>query len=324
MTHRLMTHRLMTHPLMTHRHASDATMTPKPRFTLAVTGLDATQCRLIEIVFRHSLHNRYAYRLAVSERSADIALPARAITDAAIDARGIDAADILLAGRSEHAEADLSAWLIALRKGLPVISALDIDQTGTGRYRIDLGFLARDVVRTLNEVVDAEGLNGRRSPRACAQSILMPAQPEALTKVATRCPRVLVIDANADFRHELAGLFATMGVQVEAVSSGAQALERLVRGRVDLATIDIGLPDTDGLTLARQIRNQPQWRGLPILALTDRVSTLEVIRGAVAGCSAYLAKPLEPHALRTAVARELERTMPRASLPPQLRTIQAH
>jgi DNA-binding response OmpR family regulator len=63
---------------------------------------------------------------------------------------------------------------------------------------------------------------------------------------------------------------------------------------------------------------------LPILALTDRVSTLEVIRGAVAGCSAYLAKPLEPRALRTAVARELERTMPRASLPPQLRTIQTH
>jgi twitching motility two-component system response regulator PilG len=320
----------MTHPLTAHRHASDATMTPKPRFTLAVTGFDATQLRMIEIVFRHSLHNRYAYRLAVSERSADIALPARAITDAAIDARGIDAADILLAGRSQHADADLSAWLLALRKGLPVISALGIDQTGTGRYRIDLGFLARDLVRTLNEVVDAEGLHRHQAAGARLPSVLGAAdtgeltEPTEMIDVAKLRPRVLVIDGNANFRHELACLFATMGVQVEAVSSGAQALERLVRGRVDLATIDIGLPDTDGLTLARQIRNQPQWRGLPILALTDRVSTLEVIRGAVAGCSAYLAKPLEPRALRTAVARELERTMPRASLPPQLRTIQAH
>ncbi|MEI6547763.1 MAG: response regulator [Burkholderiales bacterium] len=315
---------------MTHRHASAATMTPKPRFTLAVTGFDATQLRMIEIVFRHSLHNRYTYRLAVPERSAEIALPAGATTSAAIDSRGIDAADILLAGRSEHADADLSAWLTALRKGLPVISALDIDQTGTGRYRIDFGFLARDLVRTLNEVVDAEGLHRHEAAGACLPSGLRAAdagevtEPTEMIDAATARPRVLVIDANANFRHELARLFATMGVQVEAVSSGAQALERLVRGRVDLATIDIGLPDTDGLALARQIRNQPQWRGLPILALTDRVSTLEVIRGAIAGCSAYLAKPLEPRALRTAVARELERTMPRASLPPQLRTIQAH
>lgn len=307
-------------------------MTPKPRFTLAVTGFDATQLRMIEIVFRHSLHNRYTYRLAVSERSADIALPARAIADPAIDSRGIDAADILLAGRSQHADADLSAWLIALRKGLPVISALDTDPSGTVRYRIDPGFLARDLVRTLNDVVDAEGLHRHQAAGTWLPSGLRAADADAgevtepieMIDVAALCPRVLVIDANADFRHEIACFFVTMGVQVEAVSSGAQALERLVRGRVDLATIDIGLPDTDGLTLTRQIRNQPQWRGLPILALTDRVSTLEVIRGAVAGCSAYLAKPLEPRALRTAVARELERTMPRASLPPQLRTIQPH
>jgi CheY-like chemotaxis protein len=299
-------------------------MTPKPRFTLAVTGFDPTRLRMIEIVFRHSLHNRYIYRLAMPERRANFAVPQLAMTDAAIDSRGIDAADILLAGRCQHAEDDLSAWLIALRKGLPVISALDADQTGTSRYRIDLGFLARDLVRTLNDVVDNEGLNARQNPRSCAPTAPVPVETKAGCEPASQCPRVLVIDPNASFRHELSGHFESMGVQVEAVSSGAQALERLVCGRVDLATIDIGLPDTDGLTLAKQIRNQPQWRGLPILALTDRVSTLEVIRGAVAGCSAYLAKPLEPRALRTAVARELERTMPRGSLPPQLRTIQTH
>ncbi len=305
-------------------------MTSKPRFTLAVTGFDPTQLRMIEIVFRHSLNNRYTYRLAVSEQRADMALPHVAITRAAIDSRGIDAADILLAGRAQHADADLAAWLIALRKGLPVISALDTDQTATGRYQIDLSFLARDLVRTLNDVVESEGLHRHPAAGACLTPNLRAAdagevtEPSEMIDAATARPRVLVIDANANFRHELSGLFASMGVQVEAVSSGAQALERLVRGRVDLATIDIGLPDTDGLALARQIRNQPQWRGLPILALTDRVSALEVIRGAVAGCSAYLAKPLEPRALRTAVARELERTMPRASLPPQLRTIQTH
>jgi CheY-like chemotaxis protein len=313
--------RSTTQRLIPQPEATDDTMNPKPRFTLAVTGLDPHQLRIIEIVFRHSLHNRYAYRLAASGHFATPpALPA-GVTDAAIDLRGIDAADILLAGRSQQVEADSSAWLTALRRGIPVVSALGPDQTGTGRYRINLSGLARDLVRTLNEVVEAEGLHHQNDRDACLHQLVAPGDA---AQAPSHCPRVLVIDADADFQRELSRSFATMGVQVEAVSSGAQALERLACGRVDLATIDIGLPDTDGLTLARRIHSQPQWQGLPIFALTERVSALDVIRGAAAGCSAYLAKPLELGALRTAVVRELERTMPRASLPPQLRTIQTH
>ncbi len=296
-------------------------MNPKPRFTLAVTGLDPNQLRMIEIVFRHSVHNRYAYRLAVSEHGSALPLPPDGVTAAAIDSRGTDAADILLVGRSQHAEADLPAWLTALRRGTPVVDALGHDQIGSGRYRIDLGCLARDLVSTLNQVVEAEGLHHPSKPDACLHRVV--ASCDA-AEAPSQCPRVLVIDSDADFQRELSRSFSEMGLQVEAVSSGVQALERLLHGRVDFATIDIGLPDTDGLTLARQIRSQPQWQGLPIFALTERVSALDVIRGAAAGCSAYLAKPIELGALRAAVARELERTMPRASLPPQLRTMQTH
>jgi len=297
-------------------------MNPKPRFTLAVTGLDPNQLRMIEIVFRHSVHNRYVYRLAVPEHGPTLPLlPDRVTGAAAIDSRGTDAADILLVGRSQHAEADLPAWLTALRRGTPVIDALDHDQIGSSRYRIELGCLARDLVSTLNQVVEAEGLPHQHEPDACLHRVA--ASCDA-TEAPSPCPRVLVIDADADFQREVSLIFAAMGVHVEAVSSGVQALQRLLHGRVDLATIDIGLPDTDGLNLARQIRSQPQWRGLPIFALTERVSALDVIRGAAAGCSAYLAKPLELGALRAAVARELERTMPHASLPPQLRTMQTH
>ena len=297
-------------------------MNPKPRFTLAVTGLDPNQLRMIEIVFRHSVHNRYVYRLAVSEHGPALPLPADRVTGAAaIDSRGTDAADILLVGRSQHAEADLPAWLTALRRGTPVIDALGHDQIGSSRYRIDLGCLARDLVSTLNQVVEAEGLPHQNEPDACLHRVA--ASCDA-ADAPSQCPRVLVIDADADFQREVSLSFAALGVHVEAVSSGVQALQRLLHGRVDLATIDIGLPDTDGLNLTRQIRSQPQWRGLPIFALTERVSALDVIRGAAAGCSAYLAKPLELGALRAAVARELERTMPHASLPPQLRTMQTH
>ena len=297
-------------------------MNPKPRFTLAVTGLDPNQLRMIEIVFRHSVHNRYVYRLAVPEHGPTLPLlPDRVTGAAAIDSRGTDAADILLVGRSQHAEADLPAWLTALRRGTPVIDALDHDQIGSSRYRIELGCLARDLVSTLNQVVEAEGLPHQHEPDACLHRVA--ASCDA-TEAPSPCPRVLVIDADADFQREVSLSFAALGVHVEAVSSGVQALQRLLHGRVDLATIDIGLPDTDGLNLARQIRSQPQWRGLPIFALTERVSALDVIRGAAAGCSAYLAKPLELGALRAAVARELERTMPHASLPPQLRTMQTH
>jgi DNA-binding response OmpR family regulator len=130
-----------------------------------------------------------------------------------------------------------------------------------------------------------------------------------------------VIDDCAVMRTHLAGAFERMGVAVESAASGTEAMSRLAASTVDLAMLDLMLPDTDGLKLARRIRQEDRWRRLPIVVLSSRSSALDVIRGAAAGCSAFLAKPVEFGDLQRTVAHQLGRVLGADALPPQLRNV---
>jgi len=81
------------------------------------------------------------------------------------------------------------------------------------------------------------------------------------------------------------------GFTVDAVSSGAAALERVERGGVDAIVLDLGLPDMDGLEVLARIRG----RGLvvPILVLTARDAVDERVRALEEGADDYLVKPFE-------------------------------
>jgi DNA-binding response OmpR family regulator len=87
--------------------------------------------------------------------------------------------------------------------------------------------------------------------------------------------------------------------------------------------LDLGLPDLDGLQLARLIRDEPRWRTLPIVALSSRTSPLDIVRGAAAGCDAYLGKPVGYGDLQRTVVGQLRRAMGTDALPPGLRALTA-
>ncbi|MBI4614570.1 MAG: response regulator [Planctomycetes bacterium] len=81
------------------------------------------------------------------------------------------------------------------------------------------------------------------------------------------------------------------GYRVLAETSAAGAIERLDAEPVDLAVLDIMMPGTDGLELCERMR--ATGRRMPILFLTARGSSIDVLQGYAAGAQAYLTKPFK-------------------------------
>src|SRR5919198_2962160 len=106
--------------------------------------------------------------------------------------------------------------------------------------------------------------------------------------------RVLVVD-DEDHILELARLYLSReGYQIEAVSDGAQALARFSQTKPDLVVLDIMLPNVDGLTICREIRQKSQ---VPIIMLTARDEVTDKVVGLELGADDYLTKPFHPQEL---------------------------
>src|SRR5437763_15303481 len=112
--------------------------------------------------------------------------------------------------------------------------------------------------------------------------------------IAVSAQKVLVVD-DEDHILELARLYLSReGYQIETVSDGAQALARFGQTKPDLVVLDIMLPNVDGLTICKEIRQQSQ---VPIIMLTARDEVTDKVVGLELGADDYLTKPFHPQEL---------------------------
>ncbi|WP_218603489.1 response regulator transcription factor [Pseudonocardia abyssalis] len=102
-------------------------------------------------------------------------------------------------------------------------------------------------------------------------------------------PRVLIVEDDDLIGPSLQRALEASGYIAERVGDGATALPRVRDGAVDLVLLDLGLPDTDGIDLARaMLTSRP---GLPIVMLTARAEEADVVTGLHAGAVDYVTKP---------------------------------
>jgi DNA-binding response OmpR family regulator len=119
--------------------------------------------------------------------------------------------------------------------------------------------------------------------------------------------RVLVVDDDARIRAAIRLTLEDEQYEVIEAGSGEQALEILEEDTVELALVDLMLPGMSGFDLCRRIRLH---HDLPILMVTARDDTHDVVAGLEAGADDYVRKPFEPKELTARMRALLRRARP--------------
>ena len=112
---------------------------------------------------------------------------------------------------------------------------------------------------------------------------------------------VLIVEDDADSRNVLALLLQRLGALVEAVASAKDAYERLSMRRPDVLVSDIGMPDEDGYSLIRRVRQLCGDRHVPAIALTAYARKQDAEAALGAGYDQHLPKPVAPADLIKAI-----------------------
>lgn len=116
--------------------------------------------------------------------------------------------------------------------------------------------------------------------------------------------RALVVEDDDDLQNLMRTVLGAAGFEVHVAATGAEALEAAQRVDPDVITLDLNLPDTDGLILCRGIRSVTD---AYIIILTARSDRAQVLAGLESGADDYMTKPFSTRELTARVKALLRR-----------------
>jgi two-component system KDP operon response regulator KdpE len=122
----------------------------------------------------------------------------------------------------------------------------------------------------------------------------------------TRPARILLVDDELSLQRVVIPLLRSRGYEVEAASSGAEALSAVAAGPPDLVILDLGLPDMDGLEVCTRLRDR--WT-VPIIVLSARGTEPQKVTALDRGADDYVTKPFGPEELLARIRAALRRTL---------------
>lgn len=128
--------------------------------------------------------------------------------------------------------------------------------------------------------------------------------------------RILLVEDDENIRSSLAMFLRQEGYAVSEAPSGEEALQSLTRRTPDVVLVDVMLPGIDGFEVTRQLRRSSD---VPVVMVTARTDTHDVVAGLEAGADDYITKPVVAKEL----SARLRALLRRAQLGPRApRTVQ--
>ena len=125
--------------------------------------------------------------------------------------------------------------------------------------------------------------------------------------------KALVVDDSPTVRKQLVLELGSFNIQVDTAETGEQGLEMIAQNQYDIIFLDVVMPGADGYQVCKTIRRNQETKYTPIVMLTSKSSPFDKVRGSLAGCNAYLTKPVDYenfyHVLEEFLAQKSERAL---------------
>ena len=119
--------------------------------------------------------------------------------------------------------------------------------------------------------------------------------------------KILLIEDNPENRYLVTFLLQQRGHEIIPAESGPLGLQLAASLRPDLILLDIQLPGMDGHAVARALKNDPQLKHIPVIAVTSYAMVGDREKCLAAGAEGYIEKPINPESFVAEVERFLEK-----------------
>jgi DNA-binding response OmpR family regulator len=118
--------------------------------------------------------------------------------------------------------------------------------------------------------------------------------------------RILVVDDDENILSLERTILEQKGFDVTAAAGGAEALKLLADQTFDLVLLDVMMPEVDGFTVCRKIKEDPRLKDVPVIFLTAKGGGEALAEGFESGAIMYINKPFTANKLLTIVNTMLE------------------
>ena len=114
---------------------------------------------------------------------------------------------------------------------------------------------------------------------------------------------VLIVDDSASIRQVVGITLKGAGYTVIEACDGKDALSKLTGQKVHLMISDVNMPNMDGITFVKAVKQMPAYKFTPVIMLTTEAGEAKKQEGQAAGAKAWVVKPFQPAQMLNAVSK---------------------
>ncbi|MBF0537512.1 MAG: response regulator [Nitrospirae bacterium] len=115
--------------------------------------------------------------------------------------------------------------------------------------------------------------------------------------------RIMIIDDSATLREVVKATLLKAGYEVLEAVDGKDALKKIAGQKINLIVCDVNMPNMDGITFLKEIKQQTAHKFVPIIMLTTESQETKKQEGKAAGAKAWVVKPFKPETMLAAVEK---------------------
>ena len=114
---------------------------------------------------------------------------------------------------------------------------------------------------------------------------------------------IMIVDDSASLRQVVSIALKGAGYEVLEGCDGKDALSKLTGQKVHLVISDVNMPNMDGITFVKELKQKPEYKFTPVIMLTTESQEAKKAEGQAAGAKAWVVKPFKPEQMLGAVQK---------------------